>query len=79
MNPTRITTKISSPSMVRILIACLTISLIGVTLSKPSLAADAKPEATIKNKDAEASVLLGDKIKPALAGARPEGDDDGSR
>ena len=55
--------------MVRILIFCLTMFLAGVTLAVPALAADPKPDATIKNKNVEASVFLGDSIKadPVLA------------
>ena len=55
--------------MLRILFACLAILLAGATLATPALAADLKPDATIKNKTVEASVFLGDNIKadPALA------------
>jgi hypothetical protein len=54
--------------MVRILIFCLTMFLVGVTLV-PALAADPKPDATIKNRNVEASVFLDDSIKadPPLA------------
>jgi hypothetical protein len=55
--------------MLRILFACLAILLAGATLATPALAADPKPDATIKNKTVEASVFLGDNVKadPALA------------
>jgi hypothetical protein len=55
--------------MIRILVACLTILLAGVSLTVPALAADPKPDATIKNRTVEANVFLSDKIKadPALA------------
>ncbi len=43
--------------------------LAGATLGNSALAADPKPDATIKNRNVEASVFLGDSIKadPALA------------
>src|SRR5262245_38598594 len=50
--------------------AAIAIGLLAATaLWPPSLAADPKPDATIKNKSIEASVFLDDRIKadPALA------------
>jgi hypothetical protein len=45
----------------------------------PALAADPKPDAAIKNRNVDASVLLDDKIKAEgskiFGGARPKGDD----
>jgi hypothetical protein len=49
--------------MIRTLLTCATIFLTGVTLVAPALAADPKPDATIKNKSVAASVFLSDGIK----------------
>jgi hypothetical protein len=53
--------------MVKTLLTCLTIVLAGVALAVPSLAADPKPNATIKNKNVETSIFLDDKIKADTA------------
>jgi uncharacterized protein YndB with AHSA1/START domain len=52
-------------SMTQILRACLTILLTSITFA--ALAADPKPDASIKNKNIEATVFLDDKIKADAA------------
>jgi hypothetical protein len=58
---------LGSPSLIRGI--CLVGAIAGLAYSPIVLAGDPKPDASVKNKNLEASVLLDDKIKadPALA------------